>query len=307
MAGLLIAAWLLPLLSEWTWIDGVRQVTPGALVLLAALGLVHVVGLIDDRRPLPAGVKLGAQAVAAGAVVVVGDTRVLQLLDAWGPAGYGLSAAVSVLWLLTITNAVNMLDNMDGLSAGVAAIASAVFLAAAMLSGQWFVGGAAALLLGSLLGFLVFNFPPARLFMGDGGSLVVGLMLGVLAIRVVYVPEGLGDAGSRWHGLATPMIVLAVPLYDLCSVVGIRLAQGRRPWVGDNQHFSHRLVQLGLSRRRAVGVIYLVAAAVGLIGLVVGRVPAWQAAVLAGAAAALLATLAVLERGAWRAGVGGRA
>lgn len=310
MVAVLIAVWGVPP-ERWpidaALVDGARAVSGGAAVLLAALGLVHVVGLIDDRRPLPAGLKLIAQAAAAAALVVFGDTRVLQLLDQSGPAGYGLSVAVSIAWLLTITNAINMLDNMDGLSAGVAAIAAAVFMGAALLSGQWFVGGAAALLLGALLAFLYFNFPPAKLFMGDGGSLVVGLMLGVLAMRVVYVPEGVGGAGSRWHGLLTPLIVLAVPLYDLCSVVGIRLVQGRRPWVGDNQHFSHRLVQLGLSRRRAVGVIYLIAGAVGAIGLVIGRVAPWQAAVLGAAVAGLLAMLAVLERGAWRSGADGRA
>ena len=153
----------------------------------------------------------------------------------------------------------------------------------------------------------MFNFPPARLFMGDGGSLPMGMLLAVIAIRTTYVDAG-GDADGasmdvfrgEWHAVLTPLVVLAVPLYDLCSVVLIRLRQGRKPWVGDNQHFSHRLVLLGLSRRRAVGVIYLATAATGLGGLVMGRVEPWQAGVIAGASAAVLAMIGLLEHGSAR-------
>lgn len=277
---------------------GLRAMTGPALVLIAALLGLHVVGLIDDRRPLPAGLKLIAQIAAALAIVIFAGTRVLELLDDALPGGYVLSLGISVLWLVVITNAMNMLDNMDGLSAGVGAIAAAIFLAAALLAGQWFVGGAAALLLGALLGFGLFNFPPARLFMGDGGSLVVGMLLAVIAVRTTYAPRGLE---GRAHALLTPLVVLSVPLYDFVSVVLIRLRQGRRPWVGDTQHFSHRLVWLGLSRRRAVGVIYLATAATGLSGVLLARVEPWQAALLAGASAAVLAMIGLLEHGSAKA------
>ncbi len=317
MLALLAMVWLYPAEGDTAQLlEGARSVTLGAVVLIAALLIVHIVGLIDDRRPLPPGMKLLAQFVAAAALVVFADMRVLQLLDHAIPAGYLLSVVISVLWIVAITNSFNMLDNMDGLSAGVAAIAASIFLGAALLAGQWFVAGAAALLLGATLGFLLHNFPPARLFMGDGGSLVVGMLLAVVAIRTTYID--LGDAGavsgdgltvttSGGHAVLTPLVVLAVPLYDLCSVVLIRLRQGRRPWVGDTQHFSHRLVLLGLSRRRAVGVIYLATAATGLGGLVMGRVQPWHAAIIALAAMAVLAMIGLLEHGSARARSSGRA
>ncbi|NBC11540.1 MAG: undecaprenyl/decaprenyl-phosphate alpha-N-acetylglucosaminyl 1-phosphate transferase, partial [Planctomycetes bacterium] len=251
MAALLGLAWLLEPAhtGRAELVAGMRAMTRGGAVLIAALLALHVVGVIDDRRPLPAGVKLLMQALAALAVVWFADTRVLELLDAALPGGYLLSMVLSVLWIVVITNAFNMLDNMDGLSAGVGAIAAAIFLAAALLAGQWFVAGAAALLLGVLLGFLCFNFPPATLFMGDGGSLVLGFLLSVIAVQTTYAPQGVA---GRAYALLTPLVVLAVPLYDLVSVVWIRLRQRKPPWVGDTQHFSHRLVKLGLSRRRAV-------------------------------------------------------
>ncbi len=300
MAVLLALAWWIEPArpGDAEVVEGVRAVTRGAAVLIAALLALHFTGLIDDRRPLPAGVKLVVQTLAALAVVLFADTRVLELLDEALPGGYLLSVVLSVLWLVVITNAFNMLDNMDGLSAGVGAIAAAIFLAAALLAGQWFVAGAAALLLGALLAFLCFNFPPARLFMGDGGSLVLGLLMAVIAVQTTYAPQGVE---GRAHALLTPLVVLAVPLYDFVSVVWIRLRQGKRPWVGDTQHFSHRLVMLGLSRRRAVGVIYLATAATGLGGVTLGRGEPWQAVLIAGASAAVLAMIGLLEHGALRA------
>jgi len=300
MAALLALAWLLEPAhpGDAEVVAGVRAVTRGALVLIVALLALHVVGVIDDRRPLPAGAKLIVQTIAALAVVLFADTRVLEMLDEALPGGYAMSVVLSVLWIVIITNAFNMLDNMDGLSAGVGAIAAAIFLAAALLAGQWFVAGAAALLLGALLAFLCFNFPPATLFMGDGGSLVLGFLMSVIAVQTTYAPEGVA---GRAHALLTPLVVLAVPLYDLVSVVWIRLRQGKRPWVGDTQHFSHRLVMLGLSRRRAVGVIYLATAATGLGGVTMARAEPWQAVLIAGASASVLAMIGLLEHGALRA------
>src|SRR5581483_2455493 len=115
------------------------------------------------------------------------------------------SVVLTVLWIGAITNAFNFLDNMDGLSAGVAAVCTAAFLVAALSIKQWFVASALTLLLGSLLGFLCFNFPPATIFMGDSGSLLIGLMLGVLTVRTTYIPPG-DKLSNAWYAVFAPVI-----------------------------------------------------------------------------------------------------
>lgn len=281
-----------------------------AAVLFGALFL-HIVGLIDDRRGLGPYLKLFVQFAVAAVIVVGFDVRVLQLLDDHpnlGGLGYFASVAVSVLWIVSITNAINFLDNMDGLAGGVSAIIAALYLAATLIGGQWFVAGMCALLLGSLIGFLVYNFPPAKVFMGDAGSLVVGFLLAVISIRTTYLPvppDVVNGAASevtasamngRWYAVLMPLVLLAVPLYDLTSVTLIRIAQGKSPFRGDQQHFSHRLVKKGLSKRTAVLVIWLCTLATGLGGVMLGRLEGWQAALVAGQTVAVLGVLAMLER-----------
>src|SRR5207244_10275947 len=132
-------------------------------------------------------------------------------------------------------------------------------------------------------GFLVFNFPwggqPATIFMGDGGSLVIGFLLGFLTVRTTYVSAGVEGPGlgSAWYGVFMPLVVLAIPLYDFCSVTLIRLSQGKSPFVGDLQHFSHRLVKRGLSKRAAVVVIYGFTAVPAIGGVLLARPGGWPA------------------------------
>lgn len=288
------ATWL-PVLAEagaeGTLLDRALGSAPAALWMIAGAALLHGVGLLDDRRGLPAAPKLVAQLVAATVAVVLADAQLLTLLPA------PLSLIASVVWIVAIANAINFLDNMDGLAGGVAAIAAALFLAATLVNGQWFVAAVLALLLGALIGFLALNFPPARIFMGDGGSLVVGYLLAVLAARTTWYHEALGGA---WYGVFMPLVVLAVPLYDLVAVTAIRLRQGRSPFVGDQQHFSHRLVMLGLSRRGAVVVIWCATAVTGIGGISLGRLLPWQAALVVGQVALVLLSLALFEHAARR-------
>jgi len=312
MAAALVAAWVVPM-SVWrdvlpqaaAHVPGLRSVTGLAVTLLAGVTLLHGVGLVDDRRALGPGVKLAAQ-LAVAVALVIGGVRVLTVLDQWGWWGAALSGAVSVVWIGAIINAFNFLDNMDGLSGGVGAIAAMLYLAATLIGGQWFVAAVAALLVGALIGFLVFNAPPAKIFMGDGGSLVLGVLLAVIAVRTTYFdPTSASGAvapapGRHWHGVLMPVMVMAVPLYDFMSVTVIRLLQGRSPFRGDHQHFSHRLVDLGLSRRRAVGVIWLCTLATGLSGVMLGSLARWQALLAAAQTVAVLLLLAVLEHGARR-------
>ena len=273
---------------------GVRRQTPMALALLACLGALHAMGLFDDRRALGALPKLGVMLLASVVLVLGFDVRMLELLDA--PAGgTWASILVTILWLVAITNAMNFLDNMDGVAAGVGAVAGGCFLLTATLNAQWFVAGILAGLVGALLGFLVFNRPRASIFMGDGGSLVVGFLLAFLTVRMTY-----RGAGEPWHAIFMPLCVLAVPLYDLVTVSVIRLSQGRSPLVGDQQHFTHRMRARGLSDWRVLGVICGLAAITGLSGIILGRV-AGRTAPLVGAQVVLtLAVLALYEHGAAR-------
>ena len=314
MVAVLLSVWVVP--TGW-WerflpavaghLEGLRRTSAVGGGLLAGLAAVHVLGLVDDRRALPALPKLLVQLAVALALVVWCDMRVLHLLNGYGPAGVALSYAASVVWITVIVNAMNFLDNMDGLAAGVGLIIAGLYLGATLLSGQWFVAALAALLVGALAGFIVYNLPPARLYLGDGGSLVLGLLLACISIRTTYFdtePAGPGalrgaaPAVGGWYGLLMPLLIMAVPLYDFASVTVIRLLTGHSPFRGDHNHFSHRLQRLGLSKRGVLAVVYLAAGATSLGGVMLGRLAGWQAALVAGQAACVLLMLAVLERGA---------
>ncbi|MEQ8318323.1 MAG: MraY family glycosyltransferase [Phycisphaerales bacterium] len=290
-----------------------------AVVLIAAILLLHVLGLVDDRRPLGPLLKLGLMALPAVAIPLLTDSRLLTLLDAY-PGGEIASIAITALWLLAMTNALNFLDNMDGLSAGVAAIAGAFLTIAMLMAGQWFVAGLSACVVGACLGFLPHNFPRARVFMGDGGSLVLGFVLGFLSVRGTYVSTDSPAAGTRsneplmvsiaeptttWWAVLLPLLVLAVPLYDLATVVGLRLSQGKSPLVGDLQHVSHRIADRGLGRRGAVLVLWAFGAIAGASGLLLLTVNATGAIIIGVQAVVLMAVLGVLEF--WpRGGIGGK-
>ena len=230
---------------------------------------------------------------------MVGLVHGLHLLDGFGPIGWILSCTLSILWLVVITNAFNFLDNMDGLAAGVGTIVALVLMVATLLNDQYFISISLALLVGAQLGFLVFNFPPAKIFMGDGGSMVIGWLIAVASVRITFVDAADPQyaLGTAWYGVFMPLVVLAVPLYDFTSVVVLRSLQGRSPFVGDQQHFSHRLVRHGLSTRQAVLVIWAITVATGVNGLVLGSVTPVLALLLVAATLVLLAGLALLERG----------
>jgi UDP-GlcNAc:undecaprenyl-phosphate GlcNAc-1-phosphate transferase len=199
---------------------------------------------------------------------------------------------------VAVINAVNLIDNMDGLSGGVACISAACFLIAALLQGQWFVGACLALLVGALLGFLVFNVPPASVFMGDGGTLVVGFWLAFLTVRTTYVHGDIAAAhptSGAWYGVFMPVLVLAVPLYDTVSVMLIRWSQGKPLMVGDLQHVSHRLVRRGLSKRGAVMALWGFTLVTGLAGVVLAHVPAWCAVLVGVQTLVLLGVLGAIE------------
>lgn len=273
------------------YVGGIAVQTRLLLTIVGAVAAMHVLGLIDDRRAMGPYTKLLAQFLIAGGLVGLTDLRVLTTL---GPV---VSAGVTVMWIVAITNAFNFLDNMDGLSAGIAAVTSLAFLITTLLIGQFFVAAALALLLGACLGFLCFNFAPASIFMGDSGSLVLGFLLAVLTVRTTFLPPG-EDLVSSWYTVFAPVMVLAVPLYDLVVVSVIRMSQGRSPFKGDTNHFSHRLVRRGMSKPGAVLCIYLITGTTAAAAVVLPHVHSgFAACVLFAQTVMILAVIFVLERG----------
>lgn len=273
------------------YVGGVAAQTPLLLKILGALAAMHVLGLVDDKRALGPYSKLVGQLAIAGLLVGLTDLRVLTTL---GPV---VSAVVTVLWIVAITNAFNFLDNMDGLSAGIAAVASLAFLVTTLLIGQVFVAAALALLLGACLGFLCFNFAPASIFMGDSGSLLLGFLLAVLTVRTTFLPPG-EDFVSSWYTVFAPVMVLAVPLYDLVVVSILRIREGHSPFKGDTNHFSHRLVRRGMSKPGAVMCIYLITGTTAAGAVVLPHVhSSFAACALFAQTVLILAVIFVLERG----------
>jgi UDP-GlcNAc:undecaprenyl-phosphate GlcNAc-1-phosphate transferase len=226
------------------------------LVIWLSVAVLFVLGLWDDRKHLGPFFKLAVQVAVAITAAAFGDIRVEFFIES-----KVIATILSAIWIILIINAFNFLDNMDGASAGIAVITSSILFVAAALSGQILVGGLALVFIGALLGFLIFNFPPAKIFMGDAGSLVVGFFVALLSLRITYYHEALS---GRWYPVLMPLVVMAVPLYDFISVTTLRISQGKSPFVGDTQHFSHRLKKHGLTDTQTVLTLYLATFCTGL-------------------------------------------
>jgi UDP-GlcNAc:undecaprenyl-phosphate GlcNAc-1-phosphate transferase len=223
--------------------------------LLVGGAIVFVVGLLDDvlGPRFGPGWKLAGQVLAA-AVLVAAGIRTDFLVYA------PLNVLFSIFWVVAITNAFNLLDNMDGLSAGVAFVASTVLLINAWLLGEVFIALLLVAFMGSLLGFLFYNWHPASIFLGDCGSLFIGFFLASLTLLQRYVSH----ASSHYFPILMPVLVLALPIIDTTTVVVIRLREHRPIYVGDSRHLSHRLVSFGMRPPLAVATILLLAFGLGL-------------------------------------------
>lgn len=266
--------------------DFLRRCDELALVLICA-AILFAVGLWDDRRPLGPFVKLVVQCLVALLAATAADIRVEFFIH-----NRIITTAISALWIVVIINSFNFLDNMDGASAGIAAIAGAILFVAAAFNGQVFVGGLAIVFVGTLLGFLAFNFPPASIFMGDAGSLVVGFFVALLTLRTTYYQQ---DESGPWYPVLMPLVVMAVPLYDLTSVTLLRLRQGKSPFVGDTQHFSHRLRRRGLTDTQTVLMLYLATLCCGLGATFLYQVNLVGAVLIFAQTFLILAIIAIFE------------
>jgi len=238
-------------------------------ILIGATG-VSVLGLWDDRRSIPAWGKLLGQCLAAGLLIATG-VRVSAF--PWP----GLNLLVSLMWIVGITNALNLLDNMDGLSAGIAAIAAGYFALMCAFTGQYLVGTLAVALMAACIGFLVYNWNPATIFMGDSGSLFIGFVLAALGIKLRF------PANVPFVTWMVPLFVLLVPLFDTTLVTISRLRRGLNPLTTPGKdHSSHRLTYAGLSRREAVLVLYNAGFVGGMLGMFTMRASRGESLIMGG-------------------------
>ena len=227
-----------------------------AIVVAIGVGLA-LIGMFDDIQHLPRSLRAGVQVGAA--------------VGAWF-AGFQINATpylwlnllIMVVWTVGITNAFNLLDNMDGLSAGLAGVAAVTFGVMGIVEGQPALAIVAAALGGSVLGFLVHNRHPARAFMGDAGSLFIGFMLAIIGIKLQF--NNLVSVT-----FLVPLVVLGLPIFDTTLVVISRIRHKRAVFLGGRDHVSHRLVQIGLPVKNAVGFLYFSAVCLGWLGLSISR------------------------------------
>jgi UDP-GlcNAc:undecaprenyl-phosphate GlcNAc-1-phosphate transferase len=230
---------------------------PGAYAVLAAATLLFFTGLVDDVVHIKPYTKLVVQLIAAATAVYSG----LHL--PWVDYQW-INDVLTIFWLVGITNAINLLDNMDGLAGGISLISSLFLGITLLLNGQTSAAILPALLGGAVLGFLIFNFKPASIFMGDSGSMFLGFMLAGTALLA-----STGRFRSLTSVLLTPVLILTIPIFDTCFVSISRRLSGRPISRGGRDHTSHRLVALGISERRAVMLLYLFAAVSGVLALAV--------------------------------------
>ncbi len=247
---------------------GARDYINEVVGIFVGASLMSFMGVVDDRWGLGSYAKLAGQVLAAGILVYTGVK--VQLFGGW------MDTAVTILWVVGITNALNLLDNMDGLSGGVAMIAAICFTLLAAMSKQYLVGALAAALAGACAGFLIYNWKPANIFMADAGSLFLGFMLAAVAIKLRF------PSNSPTVTWMIPLIVLGLPIFDTTLVFISRLRRGKNPLTTPGKdHVSHRLAFLLGSRREAVLVCYLICCAFGAAAVFVSQASFSEAFVVA--------------------------
>lgn len=258
-------------------------------MLLGAV-IIVVLGVFDDIYALPAKLKFVVQIVAALVSVLAGNQiRILSnpnlfsenpvwVLDDW------LSIAISVIWVVAITNAVNLIDGLDGLACGVSTISSATMLIIALLVSELDVAMIMGALVGACIGFLPYNFNPAKIFMGDTGATFLGFIMANMSIQGMFKMYTI-------ISFVAPFLILGLPIFDVCFAVVRRLSKGQSPMSPDRSHIHHRLIDMGLSQKQAVGMLYVVSAILGLSAVVLTTSGALRALIFLAAAglAALLA------------------
>ncbi len=257
-------------------------------MLLGAV-IIVVLGIFDDIYALPAKPKFLVQIAAALIAVLAGNRiEVLSNPNIFSPNPYWelgmLSIPVTVVWILAITNSVNFIDGLDGLACGVSTISAATMLVIALLVSERDVALMMAALVGACMGFLPYNFNPAKIFMGDTGSTFLGFIMATMSVEGMFKQYTI-------ISFVVPFLMLGLPIFDVCFAVVRRVSHGQSPMKPDRGHVHHRLIDMGFSQKQAVGVLYVISAILGLSAVVLTAGGAEKAMIflLAMAAAAVIA------------------
>ncbi len=239
---------------------------PKILAILAGGACIYAVGVVDDVRGMPAKVKFALQ-TACAILIYAGGIQIDFVKNPFGGSEYiifppPVSFLITVLWVVGITNTVNLIDGLDGLAAGVAAIASACISYCAILSGQYEVGLAMLAVSGGAIGFLPYNFHPAKIFMGDSGSMYLGFMIAAVSI--------LGSTkGATLIATIVPFLVLGLPIFDTAFAIIRRWVNGVPIMEADKGHLHHRIMATGIGQRRTVLIMYCISAIMGMVAVLV--------------------------------------
>ncbi len=246
-------------------------------ILLGAVILV-VLGVLDDIMDLPAKLKFVVQFVAAGIAVAHGCViETLSNPNIFSDAAYinlgWVGIPLTMIWIVALTNAVNFIDGLDGLAAGVSAISAGTMLVIALIYSEGSVAMVIAALLGACLGFLPFNFNPAKIFMGDTGATFLGYILATMSIQGMF----------KYYAIVSyviPFLLLGVPIFDICFAFLRRIAKGKSPMVADRSHMHHKLIDMGFSQKQAVAIIYVISGLLGLSAVVLASSTGIRALIL---------------------------
>ena len=274
------------------YVEGIESQLGNLWTLLIAGTILMVTGLIDDIRGLSWKLRLTIQFGVAIVCVVLQE----WYFTAFIPYQV-ITIGCTVFWIVMLINSFNMLDNMDAAAGGVAVICSIMLVLYVVLPGvtsqgpQLYVAGLLLVFIGALLGFLLHNKPPAKIFMGDAGSYFVGFCIAITTVLITYTD----GENPVTHAVMAPLLIMAVPIYDLCTVIAIRISEGRSPFQPDQSHFSHRLVELGLSKPRAVLTMFLVTATTGVSALLLPQVNLAGSVLIVILTTCVLMLIAILE------------
>ncbi len=277
MGGLAIfIGFLLSVLVFTKEIDrGLQSILLGSMVLI-------ILGVFDDKYALSAKFKLVFQLLAAGIVVFYGDLRIDRLTNPFGESLYAywdfgvFAYPITIIWIVAITNAVNFIDGLDGLACGVSCISSVYLLVIALLVSDPQVSIVVAALTGACLGFVPYNFNPAKIFMGDTGSTFLGFILATVSIRGLF-------KAYTVISFIVPFLLLGLPIFDICFAVIRRVASGKSPMEADRGHFHHRLIDMGFSQKQSVAIAYILTGLLGLAAVLLTVSGAMKALIMLGA------------------------
>ena len=241
------------------------------IAILIGVAILGVLGIIDDCKELDAKLKFVVQIIAALVVVLYGDIRIsvfsnpnvfsenpFLILPPWA------SIIITVLWIVFMTNAVNFIDGLDGLAAGVSAIMSMSLVFIAMTYHEYTIAIMGVALMGSCFGFLPFNFNPAKIFMGDTGSTFLGFMLAVLSVQGMFKSYAV-------ISFAVPILMLGLPLFDASFAMVRRVMNGKSPMVADRGHLHHRLYDMGFSQKQTVFILYAISGVLGITAILLAE------------------------------------